>query len=177
MSRKKEFLIKLCISSIMAALFVVFDMLSIKISNNIKITFGGLPILIVAFLLGPLWGALTGFVGAFVGQLLSFGLSVTTLVWVLPAAVRGIVAGYLFILLAKKLKERYGIMISVISSSLLVTVLNTLAIYIDSKVFGYFSLEVVFGATAFRLISAVLTSVAYILLIIPIYKAVKKIMK
>ena len=30
MSRKKEFLIKLCISSIMAALFVVFDMLSIK---------------------------------------------------------------------------------------------------------------------------------------------------
>ena len=85
MSRKKEFLIKLCISSIMAALFVVFDMLSIKISNNIKITFGGLPILIVAFLLGPLWGALTGFVGAFVGQLLSFGFSVTTLVWVRPS--------------------------------------------------------------------------------------------
>ena len=126
MSRKKEFLIKLCISSIMAALFVVFDMLSIKISNNIKITFGGLPILIVAFLLGPLWGALTGFVGAFVGQLLSFGFSVTTLVWVLPAAVRGIVAGYLFILLAKKLKLDPALM----ASPLITTIVDTCSVLI-----------------------------------------------
>lgn len=174
---KNSIILKLCITAVMAALFVLLDLVSLKINNNIKITFGGLPILIAAMVCGPLWGGLAGFVGSFIAQCLSFGLSATTLLWVLPAFARGLIAGLLFIALYNKMKLQYNLLITVVVSSLVVTALNTLSIFIDSKIYGYYSIAVVFGQTAFRVVSSVLTSIAYIILLLPILQAVKKILK
>lgn len=164
-----------CFLAVLAALFIVLDLLSIRISNNIKITFGGLPILVAAMCFSPVEGVLVGLVGSFLAQLLSFGITATTPLWVLPAGVRGLAMGLLYIAFRRS-EKIVPISVCVLISSLIVTAFNTLAIYVDSKVYGYYSLTVVFGATAFRLISSVLTSACYVALLIPINKALKKIL-
>ncbi len=177
LNSKNKTILNICIVAVMAALFVVLDLVSIKIGNNIKITFGGLPILVAATVCGPLWGGFAGLIGSFIAQCFSYGFSATTLLWVLPAFARGLVAGLLFIALYNKLKLQYNLIISVIVSSLTVTALNTLAIFIDSKIYGYYSIAVVFGQTAFRVVSSVVTSIAYIVLLLPILYAIKKTLK
>lgn len=164
---------KLCVAAVMAALFVVLDMLSIKIGQNIKITFGGLPIIVAAIFGGPVIGLLTGLVGAFIGQLISYGLSVTTVIWIIPAGVRGLAMGLLFIAFRRR-TDWVTLGIEIVISSLIVTVLNTAALYIDSLIYGYYSAAVVFGATVFRIASSVLTSAVYVLVIAPIVAALKK---
>lgn len=160
---------KLCFAAALAALFVVLDILSISIGNNIKITFGGLPIIIAAIYLGPLYGTVVGLIGSFFGQLFTYGLSPTTVVWIIPAGIRGLSMGLLFAAFRRNFNW-VSVGVSILTSSLLVTVFNTFAIYIDSKVFGYYSIAVVFGATVFRVISGILTSIAYLLIIFPIVK-------
>ena len=59
----------------------------------LKITLDSLPIIVGAALLGPLDGFLIGFFGSFLNQLLTFGLTPTTIIWVLPAAIRGLLIG------------------------------------------------------------------------------------
>lgn len=51
------------------------------------------PLLLEQLYLGPLDGFLIGFFGSFLNQLLTFGLTPTTILWVIPAAVRGLLIG------------------------------------------------------------------------------------
>ena len=59
-----------------------------------KITVDSLPILVAALLLGPLDGLAVGLIGSFLNQMLTYGLTVTTVLWILPAGIRGLVVGY-----------------------------------------------------------------------------------
>ena len=85
--------------------------------------------------------------------MLTYGFTVTTLMWILPNAVRGLLVG----LYAKKhgldltMKQTAGI---VLATSLLVTALNTVALYIDSQIFHY-PISLTVGAIALRFLSSV----------------------
>lgn len=170
---QKNKTVKICLTAGFAALYLVLDFLSVSVTPNIKLTFGGLPILLASFLLGPWYGAAAGTVGSFVSQMLKYGFSATTALWILPAAIRGISAGLIFYAFGKKAKI-LPVSVSVVASSLLVTAFNTLAIYVDSVVYGYYSFAYVFGDTVWRLISSVLTAVIYIAVILPILKVTQK---
>lgn len=117
--------------------------------GNLKVTLESLPIIIGAILFGPLDGAAIGFVGTFVYQLLRYGISVTTLLWILPYVVCGITVG----LYAKKhgflLSVKQTIIIVVVSE-IIVTTLNTGVMYIDSRIYGYYSAVYIFGSIAVR---------------------------
>lgn len=171
--KNKKLLQKICISAILTALFVALDLISIKLGENIKITFGGLPIILAAVYYGPVTGMTVGLLGSFLGQMLSYGFSATTVLWILPAGIRGLLMGILFITFKKSFDIKF-LSLEIIISSLAVTVANTVVMYIDSVIYGYYSYAYIFGATAFRLLSSVLTAIVMIIIIVPVTKALNK---
>ena len=63
--------------SMLAAMCAVLGAVSIDL-GNLKVTLESIPIIVGALLFGPLDGAMIGFVGTFVYQVLRYGFSVTT---------------------------------------------------------------------------------------------------
>ena len=164
---------RLALDAMLAAMFTVLSLISISLPN-MKITLDSLPVLVAAFLLGPLDGLAVGLVGSFLNQLLTYGLTATTVLWILPAGLRGLLVG----IYAKKhgfeLTQKQTVLI-VVLSALAVTALNTVIMAIDSLIYGYFSTAYVFGALVFRIIAGVLTAVIFSLLIPPLVKQLKKL--
>ena len=68
----------------MIALHIVLESLSIRIGNDYKITFSGLPIIIIAILYGPFAGFVVGLIGSVLSQILTFGITATTIYWIWP---------------------------------------------------------------------------------------------
>ena len=87
---------KMAIIAISIALFVVLDRYCSFTLDNLKITFNILPVLILAFIYGPIEALIAGLLGSFVGQMLSYGFSVTTVLWIIPAGFRGLIVGLFF---------------------------------------------------------------------------------
>ena len=149
----------------LAMLIAVYSVLSfltpIKLAN-FKFTFEAFPILVASLLLGPVDGLIVGGVGSFIYQLLfsGYGITATTILWIIPHAISGFVVG----LYAKSRKQNLNfkkiVFISIISS-LLVTILNVLALYIDSKIYGYYSFALVFGNLLFKIIAGIMLAIVY----------------
>ncbi len=171
---------KLCLSAVMAAFYVGFDYLatvfSSVFSGTIKISLSGFPIIIAAIVAGPIWGMASGFVGAFIGQMITYGFTATTLLWVLPAVIRGAATGLLFIAFKRSCKT-YILAVETVISSLLVTTCNTFVMYVDSKLYNYYSYAYVFGGLIPRILSGIITAVVFAVLLPPIIKVLKKNMK
>ena len=171
----------ICLAGVMAALYVCLDFLAVSVSapfgGTMKISISGLPVIIVAIFCGPWWGAATGFIGAFIGQLITYGISATTVLWVLPAVVRGITIGYLFRAFKKSTKP--GILtIETCISSLIVTILNTGAMLIEQKLYGYYSSYLaIFFAIPSRLIAGILTAIVFSLMLPTIINTLDKHLK
>ncbi len=149
---------RLVTDAMLIAMYVALSLLSINL-GNMKITLDALPIIVGAALFGPVDGLLIGLLGSFMNQLLTYGLTATTLLWIMPAAVRGLLVGWY----AKKkdfaLTGRQIVLI-VCVSALVVTTLNTGVMYVDSKLYGYYSYAYVFGALAIRYLAGILTAAA-----------------
>ena len=138
MSKTQKQLKLICLSAMMAAVFVVLDYFSDAVSlplGNHKLSFNGLPILIASVLGGPVWGAMTGFVGSFISQL-RWGLEAMTALWILPEVVRGLLMGLIFVALKRSLKP-WSLGVGVVASSIAVTLLNTVALIANYLIYGY----------------------------------------
>lgn len=156
--------------AMLTAMYVVLSLLSIPL-GNLKITLSGLPILLGALLFGPLSGLLIGLLGSFLEQLLTYGLTATTVLWILPAGARGLMAGLCARHLGYILTGKQIVWIAVLSS-LLVTALNTAVMYADSVIYGYYSAAYVFGALAVRVALGVATALVFALVLPPLMKLV-----
>jgi len=150
---------KLTMDAMLSALCAVLGMFSLD-AGNIKLTFETLPILIGAMLSGPADGMLIGGVGTLISQLLRYGLTVTTPLWILPYIVFGGIMG-LYNVRPGISANRFRTVMLVIAAGLTVTVLNTASLYIDSKIYGYYSPAFIFGMTGIRLVISIVKSVAY----------------
>ena len=84
---------KLALNAVLAAMCAALGALALDL-NSIKITFESFPILLGALLFGPLDGLAVGFVGTLLYQLLRYGVSVTTPLWILPYMLAGLVTGF-----------------------------------------------------------------------------------
>lgn len=170
----------LCMAAVMAALYVGLDFLSENVSavfgGTMKISLSGLPIIIVAICAGPLWGAATGFIGEFVIQLWFYGLTPTTLLWVLPAVARGLLMGWLFRAFKKSTKPLI-LTIETVVSSVVVTLLNTVGILIDQTIYGYSTYIATLAKIPLRVASGALTAVVFALILPPILKGLGKYIK
>lgn len=78
------------LSAVMVGLANVLGFLAIPGPLNIKFGMTAIPILIVAFTLGPMWGAIVGLFGG-VAQALNYG----SIFYVMYTLIQGVVAGWL----------------------------------------------------------------------------------
>lgn len=153
-----------------AMLIAVYTVLSTYASvslGNIRFTFEALPVLLAAALYGPAPAVTVGALGSFLNQLLTYGLTPTTLLWILPHAAGGAVAG----LMCRKGRP---LILAACASALTVTLLNTLAMYVDSRMYGYYSAYYVFGALLYRLLGGIVTGMLFSQLLPPVLRRVSR---
>ncbi len=144
------------------ALYVVLSIMTPVKVANFKFTFEAFPILVAGLLFGPLDGFYVGGIGSFIYQLLfsGYGITATTPLWILPHALSGLLVGFY--------AKRKGFSLSFIEtviiasiSALLVTTLNLMALYVDSKLYGYYSYALVFGNLVFKIAVGIILAFIY----------------
>ena len=166
---------RLTICAMLIALNVILSILTpIKLAN-FKFTFEAFPILVAAILFGPIDGLIVGTLGSAIYQIFfsGYGIMVTTPLWIIPHTISGYIVGlyskkHSFILDIKQL------VFITICSSLLVTILNTISIYIDAKIYGYYTFAFVFGSIIFKFIAGIILAILYSLVIPRLIKAIKR---
>ena len=121
---------------------------------------------------------LVGFIGEFLAQVLSYGITATTFLWMLAPALRGLVMGIGVKLFREKmslpaiLKHRSWLyMVFVVLSSVAASLMNTAALYVDSKMFGYYEYHMVFGVLLIRLGTGIVSSILMAIIAVPVLQA------
>lgn len=147
------------IDAMMAAMCAVLGYLALD-TNVIKASFESLPVLVSALLFGPMNGVLVGGIGSFIYQLLRYGVSATTVLWMLPCIASGFIAGQ-----GAKMRNfslsKVQTVVLVVVSELVFMALNTFTIFVDSKIYGYYFYGIVTGALGIRLAICVVKAIAY----------------
>ena len=163
---------RLALDAMLAAMFIVLSLFSINLPG-MKITLDSLPILVGSALLGPLDGLAVGLIGSFLNQMITYGFSATTVLWILPAGLRGLLVG----LYAKhhgfSMNTAQCVFITV-STALLVTALNTLFLYVDSWVYSY-SYVAALPTLLLRIAAGVITAVLFSLLLPPLLGTLRRL--
>ncbi len=146
---------RLTTNAVGIALFILLSYLSVELVV-FKLSFASFPIIVVSLLFGCVDGMAVGGVGEFIHQLLTYGLTPTTVLWVLPALVRGLIVGLY--------AQRHGFALSlkqtaviVLVSSLVVTALNTVVWYADAAIVGY-PIEFTFASIVLRFVNSIVTA-------------------
>ena len=164
---------RLALDAMLAAMFVVLSLFSIRLPG-MKITLDSLPVLVAAALLGPVDGLAVGLIGSFLNQMITYGFTATTLLWIIPAGIRGLLVG----LYAKRhgfsMTLRQTVFIT-ISTALLVTALNTFFMYVDSWVYSY-SYAAALATLALRVLAGIITAVLFSLLLPALLVALRRLL-
>lgn len=162
---------QLAIDAMLAAMCAVLGYLAIDVIR-LKITFESVPVLIGALLFGPVDGAMIGLIGTLIYQLLRYGVSATTALWIAPYVLCGLVVGAYARFRRFTLSRSQTLMI-VVLAELMVTALNTGVIYVDSRIYGYYHPALITGSLALRLAICVGKAVAYALALPPLLNAAR----
>lgn len=181
MSKTRFSVRRIAIDAVLIAMYFGLSLLSVEI-GGIKLTFASLPTLICAMLFGPVDGFLVGFLGAFMEQMIKFGFTATTLLWVLPPAIRGLFVGVCALLLKKHMsvdailstKRPYVYFVVTLISGAIVSVLNTLVFYVDAKMFGYYEYHMIFGVFWIRIASGLLSTLLMASIALPVVAALQR---
>ncbi|MCF0143133.1 MAG: ECF transporter S component, partial [Parasporobacterium sp.] len=160
--KKKLTVLNLCLCAAMIALHIVLELfLTIRIGDSLKITLATLPFVIIGLLCGPIEGFVTGLLGTFLSQLLTFGITLSTPFWILPGALLGLSAGLIY----KAFKRRTKLVpigVTVFASMFILVLFNWIASYMDGVVlFKYWTPEIVIALIPARLLVWGILSVVY----------------
>ena len=163
---------RIAIDGMLAAMCAVLGYIAIDM-QVIKITFESLPVILGALMFGPLDGLAVGGIGTLIYQLLKYGVSATTILWILPYCVLGVALGFY----AKKHGFRNTpkqILIAVVIEELVVTLMNTGVIYLDSVIYHYYFPGIVSANLVLRLGICVVKGIVFGLVVPKLTTAVKK---
>ena len=182
MQKKKKRILQLTINAMLIAVYVVLSLPIMTVNlGGLKLTFEHFPVILCGVLYGPLDAMVVGAIGEFINQATSqYGLTITTILWILPIVVRGAMIGVFGKLFREKMKQHVFSWSTVlffvvcIISGIMSSTVNTFALYVDSKIFGYYTFAMVFGVYGIRIGLSAITSVVIGLTISPILYALKK---
>ena len=166
---------KMATNAMLAALCAVLGFVSIDM-GNLKITLESFPVNLGALLFGPVDGAVIAFLGSFIYQMLKYGFSVTTLLWIAPGVISAVLLGWYAKTKDFRLTRRQMIL-AVLIAELVVTTLNTGVMYIDSKIYGYYSFVYIFGTIVPRFALCIGKGIVYGAVLYPLMESIKKSLK
>ena len=172
---------KMAVSAMLAALYFALSMLAVPV-GGLKLTFEHLPVIIAALMFGPVDALIVGALGELANQMMTYGITATTILWMTPAMFRGLSMG----LCAKLLSGSVGLngviekkvpvafLVTCVVSGLICSLLNTFTLYVDSKMYGYYSYAMVFGVLWVRLAASAVSSVLMAIAGKPVVVALRK---
>jgi len=162
----------MCYTALLAAMYVPLSLYVAVQMGNVRISFGSLPVVIAALLFGPLDAAAAALVGEFFKQLLTYGVTYTTALYLIPPALRGLVIGAAAVLLRQRggrLEERrwlcYGVCVA---AAVCTTIGNTLVNWLDSVLMKYYFPGLILGDLAYRLVVGMANAVIIASIAIPL---------
>ena len=175
---------RMTLDALFVALYVVLSTFaSFKIPGAIQISFSTIPILLSAFLFRPLDAVGVALLGTFVEQVIDpspYGF-VTLPMWLVPGTVMALCASLSAMYLCRLPSKKAKLILTVITIAvceLLLTALNTAALYIDGAILGY-SVKALHLLLPARLLNAlaraVISSVSIPLLLPPLRRAIAKL--
>ncbi len=180
----RQNLYRMTVDALFVALYVVLaTFASIKIPGMVQVSFSTVPILLAAFLFRPVDAIGIALLGTFVEQVIDpspYGFA-TLPMWLIPGVVMALVAsvGAWWI---RKLSSRIISValtcVTIICAELVLTVLNTVALYIDGAILGY-AVQALHLLMPMRVLNglarAAISCVLIPLLLPPLKKALAKI--
>ena len=172
---------RLATNAILIAVFFVLSLFSVEI-GGVKLTFDSLPVVLAAALFGPVDAFLVGLLGAFLEQMLRYGFTATTLLWILPPATRGLVAGLGMLMLRRaqlrgpvaRSRRLAGYFAACLLAAVVTSLLNTAVYYVDAKLYGYYNYALIFGALAMRIVTGLLSGALTAAASLPVLAALQK---
>ena len=128
---------KITNTALLISMFYIFSIfLTINPFGNIKWTLQSMPLFIGSCMFRIIPGMLIGGIGMFLNQALSnYGLTPTIVLWILPYIISGFFSGLIFQKYDINKNKLYLNFINFIILLLIITILNTFAFYIDSKLY------------------------------------------
>lgn len=168
----------MAVISVMGALYFVMSLLTIR-AGNIRISFASLVAVVMAYLCGPTMAAISVFIGEFLGQLLNYGIGVTTVLWIIPPVLRAVLVGNLYWLFRKRTINGfneigfYHFLLVNSMSSIIVTIVNTGVMALDAIILGYYTKAYVFAAFFVRLGLGIVTAIVVSIIAFPIINGVR----
>lgn len=174
---------KMCICSILAALYVALELIAANLGkiaflDNYQIPISCFPLVLASVMFGIGWGTATAVVGSFFSQI-SFGIGWGTLIWMAPTVIYATTVAILY-LLFKKSNKLYILSIEFFISALVLSLLNTVAMYINNYIYGipYDLLNKLFKViVSLKLIGAIGFAIVFAIIVPPIIKQLKKVVK
>lgn len=174
---------RLALNAMLVALYYLLGLMKIPIGNLLRVNLASFAVVICATTFGPIDGLLVGFLGEFLSQILGpYGLTPTTALWAMPEAIRGVLLGLSMVLFIKKglcitdlIKSKHTALYlgANVVAGIIASLANTFALYVDSKMMGYYSYYMVFGILVVRLILAVVLSAVLGYIALPIIAALR----
>ena len=144
------------------ALYVVLSFVSLNF-GFLKLSFALLPVFLSALCFGAVDAVAVGAVASFIQQMLTYGFTATTVLWMLPPIVLGALVG----LYARSKQfdmtiRQHAFIIAI--GCLTVTTINTVVMLIDGWVYGY-PVAFTFSVVSLRYVSSIAMAVIYTIVV------------
>ncbi len=169
---------RMCHAALLAAMYLPLSLYAAVQVGNVRISFGSLPVVIAALLFGPVDAVIVAMVGEFFKQILTYGVTYTTVLYLIPPALRGLVVGVgaaMVFRRGQRLEDRRALCYTVcVAAALCTTVGNTLVNWLDSVLMGYYFPGLILGDLVWRLIVGMINAVLMASLAIPLVKTLRK---
>lgn len=189
MSKKSDYLKKLCVCALLAALFVPLEALAsnfgiIAFLDKYQIPISCFPLILASVMYGIGWGTSTAVVGSLLSQIVILNTNpdanaATIPIWMLPTIIYALLVAILYKVFRKSSKP-YILAIEFFISSVVLSVLNIVALYLDSVIVGwpYEFLKNFFGVfVSLKLVGGLIFAVIFALIVPPIIKKLKAVLK
>ncbi len=175
--RRNNIIYRLALDSMLAALYFILTYITIRV-GNFHITFASIMVVIPSLLFGLPDALLIALLGEFLNQVLTYGIMVTTPLWILPPLFRALIISIVSMVYKKKndALENHIIIyfITTIIAGLITSIANTAVTFLDGYIIGY-SVSFVLLTTCFRFLINIATSIVVSIIALPIVKVLKKI--
>lgn len=160
----------LVLCALLMAMHIILSYFSLDLPL-MKINLSPLPIIIAGMMFGPVVGFTVGLLGSLLYQMLKFGIDPTTILWIMPVGIRGVLIG-VYAKIRKFKVNAIEMVLLIVVTSIVATVLNTIGLYIA----GYVnkaeqSAWLVFGT---RITNSLLISAVCSLIVLPLMKPLRK---
>ena len=153
---------RLTTNAVLIALYVVLSFVSLNF-GFLKLSFALLPVFLSALCFGAVDAVAVGAVASFIQQMLTYGFTATTVLWMLPPIVLGALVGLYARSKQFDMTIRQHAFIIVIGC-LTVTTINTGVMLIDGWVYGY-PVAFTFSVVSLRYVSSIAMAVIYTIVV------------